>query len=514
MTDYNIDEMEFDKTLDEAIFEDAIECKNSIQGLLPYTLNRYNIKLAENPETKKKILVHVFDTNYYIINTKEIKNEYGLQLFGHKLISKTNPEIYICDSVSDAMILNQELGLDAVAVFKDTDEILNSYNLLHDKDIYFISSTKSFENIKEKTNIPKARHLKFDTSITEHFKLNKNVDLINEYLQGGKSPNGIITADLDAVLKTSMISERSSGYSSGIRNLDRLTQGFSCDMVGIGAGTGCGKTTFMMQLAATLIKQDVKCGLMFFEQADEIETLNNLAGHFDNINYNYYFGTKNSQVEFDYEFEELPNQEVKTEEEEIISDDDKECLIEHYLKPTVSKIKDKVDIMTNDNETPSVEDALRMVRSLVIQKGCKAIFLDHTTYLTDGVENQNTAAQQLMQGLMQIKNRHRVNIFYVTHLRKSKTTGTHEEGARITLDDFAGGKASTQYATVTIGLERDMHNEDAEIAEITKMRLLKRRGMSVRPGDSVTEMKFDLKTNKLYPANCQQPKQGWDGVNF
>lgn len=514
-----LDNIEFERTLEEEILENSKPFTKKFNGLFPLTLDKYRIKKVTCPLTEENVLVSLIgEDNYYICAKKEFRRKTNNKVFGFDLVKKEEKDLYICESFMDSLILNQELGLQAVSIYNDIEEIINSYEILDDKNLYFISSSNVFDDIINKLNLSnKSKLIKLDSSINDHFKLNKDILLINDYLLGAKSPSGIKTADIDSLSKGDLVSKKKFGYSSGFKNVDKQTQGFYCDLIGTGSGTGCGKTTMQLQFAANLIKQGVKVGLMLLEQADETETLLSLAGHFDNMNYNYMFGSEKQESDFEYEFDEIEDSSTQDEDEDIINltSDDKIDLTENYLKPTLQKIKDNVEIMTNDNEIQGVEDALRAIRSLIIQKGCRAIFLDHTTYLTDGVENQNKAVQELMQGLMQIKNRHNVNIFYVTHLRKSKSSNeTHEEGARVRMDDFAGGKAATQYATVVLGMERDMHNEDLELASITKVRLLKRRGMAVKPGSSVTEMKYDLMTNKIYPKNCIKPTNSFKDIPF
>lgn len=512
--DFLENDLDFDCTIEEIISQGNSESLPKFKGLTAKTLEKYKVRTVVCPKTqKKKLFVNTGD-NYYFFEDSSFSYKKDIKLFGKDLIKQDIKELYICDNLFDAMILNQELGLNAVSIFKDIQEILNSYELLDNKDVFYINTGK-LSDIDDYLRLNgSSKIITLQKSVFDTFQVSKDISVVKDYIDGAKAPAGIKTANISSMVKNGLVKQRSYGFSTGIRQLDKITRGFGTDLIGIGAGTGCGKTTFTLQLIYESIRQNRKCGVLMFEQDDEYETLLNIAGHFDKINYQNLFSSEIENMDYDYEFEEKKEIEFK-EKSKAITPEEKEYVVENHLIPTVNSISNKLEIMSSENAEADVDDCLRMIRSLVIQKGCEVILLDHTTYLTDGVDNQNQAAQKLMKGLKDIMHRHKVTIIYITHLRKSKSSSdTHEEGARVKLDDFAGGKAVVQYATVILGLERDMHNEDEEIALITKLRLLKRRGMGVKPSESVIDMKYDLDTNKLYPADCVKPVSEYNNVPF
>lgn len=505
------DDLEIEETFETLVFGGGAKGLTSFKGLNAHTLEKFRVQVVEFEE--KKTLICNLSDNYYKFKEKTFYKNTNIKLFGAEIVNNSK-DLFICDNPFDAMYLSQFLGLNVVSIYNEPNELLDSYELIDSKNLFFIQSTDKFKDIDDLLKLNgSAKVITLNSSVTDSYAIHKNVDLVAEYINGARSPLPIKVSDIGSMIETGLVREKHFGLSTGIRALDKITRGIYVDLLGIGAGTGCGKTTFIKQLAYEMIKQEQKVGCLFFEQDDEFETLFDMAGHFDNINYNHLLASEMDDFEYDYDFAEISPVEKK--QEASLPSELKDDLIQNYLTPRCEYLKDKLDIMSSDVGDVTVEDTLRMIRTLVVQRGCKIIVLDHTTYLTDGVENQNQAAQTLMKGLKDIMHRHKVSIFYITHLRKSKSSSdTHEEGARVKLDDFAGGKAVVQYATAVIGLERDMHNEDEEVAEITKMRLLKRRGMGVKPGESVIDMKFSLDCNKLYPADCIAPVNSFKDIPF
>lgn len=508
-------DMDFEYSLTDLISQGKAETIPAFKGINKHVLEKYGVRIILDPKTNQKTLfAFASDDNYYFFKDQRFAFNKSAKVFGNGLINKDFKELYICDNPFDAMILNQELGINTVSIFKDVQEIIDSYEMLDGKDVYYINTGK-LSDVDDYLKLSgTSKTINLQKSVFETFQISKDISVVKDYIEGAKSPEGIKTADISSMVKNGLVKQRSYGYSTGIKQLDKITRGFGTDLIGIGAGTGCGKTTFTLQLIYEAIRQDRKCGVLMFEQDDEYETLLNIAGHFDKINYQYLFSSEIESMEYDYEFESK-QEAIVEERSKVITPEEKDFIVENHLTPTVKNISNKLEIMSSENAEAGVAECLRMVRSLVIQKGCEVILLDHTTYLTDGVDNQNQAAQELMKGLKDIMHRHKITIIYITHLRKSKSSSdTHEEGARVKLDDFAGGKAVVQYATVILGLERDMHNEDEDIALITKLRLLKRRGMGVKPSESVIDMRYDLETNKLYPDSCVKPVSKYASVPF
>ena len=105
-----------------------------------------------------------------------------------------------------------------------------------------------------------------------------------------------------------------------------------------------------------------------------------------------------------------------------------------------------------------------------------------------------------MRGLNDLNKELPFSLFYIAHLRKKESKqSSHEEGGRVTMDDFAGGKSITQYANFVFGIERDQQSEDVESRNETTWRCLKDRMSGQGTGQTVRLM-FDPETGRKHEA--------------
>lgn len=214
------------------------------------------------------------------------------------------------------------------------------------------------------------------------------------------------------------------------------------EMILYGAGTGCGKTDAMKEDIALNIKLGIKCMTMFLEEPNLQLTIDTIAGKIDGVLYHV------PGVEFDQE------QYQRT----------RALVAKHLL---LFKVEDSIE----------PEDVLELIREGVEGHGVEQVYLDHVTYILDAMgEAGLDATKQFMRALNDLNKALPFTLHYVAHLRKKDTKSrSHEEGGRITLDDFAGGKAITQYANFIFGLERSQQSEDEEEKNRTTLRVLKDR---------------------------------------
>lgn len=235
------------------------------------------------------------------------------------------------------------------------------------------------------------------------------------------------------------------------------------EMILIGAGTGCGKTDWMKEdVAHNISVHGEKCMTIFLEEPNLPLTLATIAGKIDGKLY-HIPGTERD-----------PEQYEKT----------KKLVADNLL---LFKVEDSIE----------PEDVLELIREAVEGYGVKHVYLDHVTYLLDAAgEGGLEATKKLMRSLNDLNKALPFTLYYVGHLRKKDSKhGSHEEGGRITLDDFAGGKAITQYANFVIGLERSQQSEDPDEKNRTTLRILKDRYTGQSTGH-VIPLKYDTKTGR------------------
>lgn len=96
--------------------------------------------------------------------------------------------------------------------------------------------------------------------------------------------------------------------------------------------------------------------------------------------------------------------------------------------------------------------------------GCKAIFIDPITNLTNGMSaaDANTELQAIAQGLSALALDLDVVIFIFCHLRNPDAGDSHDRGGKVLSSQFAGSRAMARSCNFMIGLEG---NKDPDLPE-------------------------------------------------
>jgi twinkle protein len=232
------------------------------------------------------------------------------------------------------------------------------------------------------------------------------------------------------------------------------------EMYAYGAGSGVGKTDTLRSIIAELVKQQIKVGTILLEEPDLALTLTTIAGKVDHCLYH------------------IPGDHINVEQME-----ETKRRIAPYL------------FMYKTNGDLEIDSTISLIRYLVLVCGCQHIFLDHVTAVLDGyVGDQLTGMKLFMKALNDINKELPFTLHYVSHLRKgSDSKKTSEEGGRVTLDDFAGGKAVIQYSNFCFAIERNQQAEDEEDRDLSLIRCLKDRFTGQAVGRTM-HLEYDRKT--------------------
>lgn len=105
-------------------------------------------------------------------------------------------------------------------------------------------------------------------------------------------------------------------------------------------------------------------------------------------------------------------------------------------------------------------------------EGCKAIFIDPITNLTNGINaaDANTKLQEIAQELSALALDLNIVIFIFCHLRNPDVGPPHERGGEVLSSQFAGSRAMARSCNLMLGLEG---NRDPELSpEERNMRTL------------------------------------------
>lgn len=134
------------------------------------------------------------------------------------------------------------------------------------------------------------------------------------------------------------------------------------------------------------------------------------------------------------------------------------------------------------------------IRFMVSALDIKDIYLDHLTALVAQEDNEYKALNKLMEEMSSLCQELDCTIFYVSHLRKASGT-PHEEGGRVTADQFKGSGAIVFWSNFLIGLERNQQAEDEEERNTTTLRVLKDRNTGLATGTTF-QLRYDHDTGR------------------
>ena len=100
-------------------------------------------------------------------------------------------------------------------------------------------------------------------------------------------------------------------------------------------------------------------------------------------------------------------------------------------------------------------DSLRSDIMVAAQQGCKAIFIDPITNLTNGIASgeTNTVLQEIAQELAAIALDLQLIIFIFCHLKSPDSGDSHERGGKVLSHQFAGSRAMMRSCHMMVGLE-------------------------------------------------------------
>ena len=134
---------------------------------------------------------------------------------------------------------------------------------------------------------------------------------------------------------------------------------------------------------------------------------------------------------------------------------------------------------------------------------CRVVFLDHISILLSGLEgDERRMLDQTMTKLRSLVERTGITLFLVSHVRRTHSDQTHEEGARINLGQLRGSHSIGQLSDGIIALERDQQASGQKA--VTTVRVLKNRysgelGVACHLNYDLEQCKFHETTIKGEP---------------
>ena len=276
------------------------------------------------------------------------------------------------------------------------------------------------------------------------------------------APDGIINANtlLDAVLKP--ITKSFVQYP--FEGLNKITYGLRpSELVTFTAGSGLGKTQVMREVVHHIIKStEDNIGLLMLEETPVITSKGLMS------------------VEANQRLH-LPDVHVSKEE------------MKTYFDATVGTGR---VFMFDHFGSNSIDNIVSRVRFLAKGLDCKYIVIDHISIIVSDQQHgdERRALDEIMTRLRTLVQETGVSMIVVSHLRRPDGKG-HEEGAATSLSQLRGSASIGQLSDMVIGLERDAQNDDPDIRNTTRIRVLKNRFSGIT--GPCCDLRYDIDTGRL-----------------
>ena len=276
------------------------------------------------------------------------------------------------------------------------------------------------------------------------------------------APDGIINANtlLDDVLKP----VTKSFVQYPFEGLNKITYGLRpAELVTFTAGSGLGKTQVMREVVHHIIKStEDNIGLLMLEETPVITSKGLMS------------------VEANQRLH-LPDVHVSNEE------------MKTYFNATVGTGR---VFMFDHFGSNSIDNIVSRVRFLAKGLDCKYIVIDHVSIIVSDQSHgdERRALDEIMTRLRTLVQETGVSMIVVSHLRRPDGKG-HEEGAATSLSQLRGSASIGQLSDMVIGLERDAQNDDPEVRNTTRIRVLKNRFSGIT--GPCCDLKYDIDTGRL-----------------
>ena len=276
------------------------------------------------------------------------------------------------------------------------------------------------------------------------------------------APDGIINANIlfDEISKPTL----QSFVQYPFEGLNKITYGLRpAELVTFTAGSGLGKTQVMREVVHHIIKStEDNIGLLMLEETPVITSKGLMS------------------IEANQRLH-LPDVHVSKEE------------LKTYFDSTVGTGR---VFMFDHFGSNSIDNIVSRVRILAKGLDCKYIVIDHVSIIVSDQSHgdERRALDEIMTRLRTLVQETGVSMIVVSHLRRPDGKG-HEEGAATSLSQLRGSASIGQLSDMVIGLERDAQNDDPEIRNTTRIRVLKNRFSGIT--GPCCDLKYDIDTGRL-----------------
>ena len=283
------------------------------------------------------------------------------------------------------------------------------------------------------------------------------------------SPSGVLTL---ASLKEEILKPVEWGAPWDFPTLNEMTFGRRRgELVTLGAGTGIGKTSFILHQAIADIKSGTEKVALFLLEQNPTETSKRLAGVMDGKMYHLPPDAGGYTAE-----------ELEASVDKLISLEDV-FLFSHFGSKDFNSIADNI-------------------RWLALTHGVTQVYLDNLTAITAHAVDERRELDKVCEQLASLAQELNIHLVVVSHLT-TPAKGSHEEGARVKAREFRGSRSVAMWSSFLFGLERNCQHEDPFIRSVTTLRCLKDRNTGRGNGKTVL-LGFDEATGVQYELSKEE----------
>lgn len=239
------------------------------------------------------------------------------------------------------------------------------------------------------------------------------------------------------------------------------------ELVGLGAGTGVGKTDFLtQQLKHDIVDLDMKVSIFFLEQ-QPAETVRRLAGKFSGHRFH------------------IPSEKC---DPPWTTDD---------LKDAVEALDKNQNLYMYDHFGVADYDRIEeTIRFLYHSEGVRIFYIDHLTALAAQAHNEKDELERIMSMMGGLVKEIPIWLCYISHLT-TPDGKPHEEGGRVMIRHFKGSRSIGFWTHRMYGLERNQQADDIEEQSTTILRTLKDRPVGTANGKTYA-LGYEDATGLLY----------------
>ncbi|CCE60784.2 DNA primase/helicase [Pseudomonas phage tf] len=266
-------------------------------------------------------------------------------------------------------------------------------------------------------------------------------DLWSALIFGGKTKSPDCAVGVDDIIEDAN-KPPEWGKSYPWEGLTNLTYGQrDGEIIGVGGGTGIGKTLLAHQIAAwNITEHGENCGVFLLEENVNM-SLKNIAGKVAKKAFH------RPDIEWD----------------------------EEAFRDAAGKLRGKLFLWRNKGQN-DWEHIKECIRYWAVVENCKSIMLDNMTTLTNHLSpsEQNTEIARIATELAGMADELGIRIFVFSHLNPPGGKLSHEEGAEVKEHQFTGSRALQRWCQLIIGFERNKQAPDGE-KHHSRIRVIKDR---------------------------------------